>query len=234
MNADEIVTKALREIRVIGAADAAQGEDMTLGLETLNQILDDWNSEQRAVYASTILTFTLTPDLQPHTIGPTGATWTADQRPEAIEAANLVADDIRYPIRIRDAAWWMSLSAPEASAEIPSDLYYEKAWPNGIIRFAGVPSVASEVELLTRQLLASLALSDEFTLPPGYRSALVYTLAEQLIGPFKAELTPDLVMKAKASRARVFSANTVIPRIATRDDGMPGGGESYDFRTRSM
>lgn len=234
MEVGDICTDALRELGVVNAVDAAGGEDMALAVFRLNRILDSRNAERRGVYASTISTFTLTPSLQPHTIGPTGATWTfATARPEEIEAANLVFADTRSPITLRDKAWWMNLGSPETESDIPTDLYYEKAWPLGKLRFYPVPNAAYEVELLCRVVLAAVAQETTFTLPPGYQEDLTLTLAEDLAAPFRVPAPQTLPMRAAMARARVIRANATTPRICTADAGLPGdGGNDFDYRTR--
>lgn len=227
----DIVTDALREIGVLNAVDPPSGEDGALGLFRLNKILDNWNAERGAVYADTITPYTLTPALQPHTIGASGGTWTAAVRPVSIEGANLVNGDIRYHVRLRDAAWWMALSDPELTSAIPTDLYYEPAWPLGKVWLYPVPTTAYQFELQTRVLLAAVALSDTFTLPPGYQDALTLTLAEDLSGPLRVPLSPKTEQNAQKARGRVFGNNSRPLPLRTWDSGMPGSiGSAFDYR----
>jgi hypothetical protein len=87
------LTAALAEIRIARAGDVPSPDDLDLALTIFNELLDAWNADQRALYSTDMLTFPLTPNLQPHTIG-----LTADSpsfvvttgRPTAIRRANLV------------------------------------------------------------------------------------------------------------------------------------------------
>lgn len=227
----ELITDALHEIGVTSAVDAPNGEDATLGLLRLNKLFDNLNAQQRMVYASTFDTYTLTPSLNPHTIGASGGTWTVTSRPESIEAANLIIGDIRHPLSIRDAQWWSGISVPELQSDIPTELYYEKAWPLGKVWLYPEPSAAYEIELLTRVVLGSVALYDTFTLPPGYQDAITLTLAEDLVAPSRVPMPQNLPMKATKARGRVWTANAVIPRLRTADDGLGGGRSTWDYRT---
>jgi hypothetical protein len=224
--AADIGTDALREIGVLNSVDPPSGEDAALALNKLNRLLDNWNADRGLVYADTIVSNVLTPALNPHTIGPTGATWIVTQRPVSISAANIVSGGVRSTVNIRDAAWWVSQPDQTYSADRPSDLYYEPAWPNGKIYLLGVPGAAYTLELLIRVVLAQLALADTFTLPPGYKDAITLTLAEDLVGPMRVPIPPLLPGKAKEARARIFGANLQTPRLQTRDSGMPGGRRS--------
>jgi hypothetical protein len=226
----DIVVDALRELGVLNAVDPPTGEDAELGLFRLNKLLDNLNAEQRSIYASTVTSYTLTPSLQPHTIGD-GGTFDTAQRPESIEGANLVIDGIRHPIELRDAQWRMGLSTPALESAIPTDLYYEKAWPLGKVWLYPVPSSADSVELLTRVVLASLALADDFTLPPGYQDAITLTLAEDLSVPFRVQVPQSLTRLAQKARGRVWTANSSIPRLRTADFGLGGARSTWDYRT---
>lgn len=229
-----IVTDALRELRVLNASDPASGEDADFALSKAKRLLDNWNAERRAVYANVFSSFTLTPSLSPHLIGPTG-TWVVAQRPVSIEGASLVLTNIGQPITRREASWWRDQALKTLTSALPTDLYYEPAWPNGKLWFWPIPTTAYPVELEIRQLLASAALklTDDFSLPPGYQDAITLTLAEDLAGPFKAEVGQVTVTKAREARERIFDTNDETPRLVTHDAGMPGGSGSswFDYRT---
>lgn len=229
-DARTLITQALIELGVINAAEAPSSEDAELGLARLNLILDDWNAEYGALYAETIDSYELDPGTSPHTFGPTGATFTLTQRPVSVRSANLVIDGIRVPLALRDAAWWMGLTDPTTQGQ-PSDAYYEPAWPNGQLYLWPVPDAADTLELLTRTALAQVTLDTDMSLPPGYLSALTLTLAEQLAAPFQVQAAPMTLRNADKARARIFAHNSRIPRLMTRDAGMPGGGSAFDYRT---
>lgn len=236
MTVADVLTDALREIGVLNAVDPASGEDQTLALGKLNRLLDNWNAESRGVYAETIQTFTLVPGTNPHTIGTSTPNWTVTQRPQAITRANLIdANNLRTPIALHDREWWMALTDPTFQDANPRDGYYEPTWPNGSLYLWPTPSAAYSVELQLRVVLAQVVASDTFTLPPGYQDAITLTLAESLTTPFRVPLTPDLARSADRARARIFGNNGRIPRLQTRDAGMPGGsGGRFDWRTGAM
>jgi hypothetical protein len=231
MTAADLVTAALQELGVLNAVDPPSGEDGALGLARLNAILDSWNAERLGVYTQVLASFTLTPSLSPHTIGPSG-TWVTAQRPVSIESARLVVSGSYSPIAIRDAAWYRRLTVPGQTSAIPTDVYYEEDWPNGKLFFYPIPTAASVVSLESRVVLAALTASDTFTMPPGYQEALTLTLAEHLAAPMRMSLSGDTRRHAEKARARIFSTNAKIPTLCTRDFGMPsGGGSTFDYLT---
>ena len=223
LTAADICRAALLDLNVFEPSDSVSNDDLAFVLTKLNRILDNWNADRQATYADQFTQFTLTPSLSPHTIGPTG-TWVTSQRPVSIEGASLVFPTANSPevgITLRDAEWYNSLSVPSLAGSTPTDLYYEPAWPNGRLNFYPVPSAAYKVSLWTRVVLAQLALTDTFTLPPGYWDALTLTLSENIAATYEKTVPALLSRQANDARARVFNANLEIPRLVTADSGMP-------------
>jgi hypothetical protein len=218
-----LCTEVLRELQVLQANESASASDATATLGIINLILDAWNAERDKVYADQQLTFTLTQSLNPHTIGPTGATWTTSQRPVSIAAANLVIDTIRYGINIRDRQWYTDLTLPELSTQQPTDLFYDPSWGNGKLYMYPVPDAAYDVELWVRIVLAGLSLDDDVSMPPGYHKALKLTAAEDAASLFGVPVSPDLIRRASNARAVIAANNVTVPTLATRDAGMPSG-----------
>lgn len=232
MTYGDVVTDALRELGVINAVDPARSEDLALGLLRVNRILDNWTADGRAVYAQSIYTLTLVPSQQPHTLGPAGDL-VMTKRPDRLVMANLVVAGVRSPVSVRDAQWWMSLSTPTQTGSEPTDLYYEPAWPLGNVYLYPVPTVANTLEFLAQIDLAGTTVDENtaVSLPPGYLDALVLTLSESLAPSMRVPVQPETARKAMEARGRAFGNNTRIPKLATRDIGMPGGGGGFNYLT---
>lgn len=231
----DVITDAFREIRVARAGDVLAPEMLDEGQRTANGILDLWNAKRRAVYADVISDFTLTANLSPHTIGPTG-TFVLAQRPVRIDAVQLNlggSPNVFTPINVRDASWFRSRGVPSITTSTPTDVFYNPTWPNGTLYFYGIPTTAYGVRLWSAVLLA--AITDPtltFSLPPGYERALMLTTAEALApgnGQTVSQTTKDA---SRDARDTIFGNNDVIPDLVTLDAGMPGvRGRGYNFRT---
>ena len=226
-----ICSDALLEIGALEqgeAMPAATGEFMRRKLERL---LNEWNAKRCAVYATVFSSFNLTASLNPHTIGPTGATWTVTQRPVSVEAISLGLNSssptVYIPLNKRDAEWWQAQSVPGLTSDVPTDFFYNPTYPNGSIYFWPVPTAVYPVQLQIRTLLDdAIALVDTFTLPPGYQEAITLTLAEKSARSFGRGIRPDLVTDAANARALIFANNDETPSIATADCGMSGPTQS--------
>lgn len=227
----QIATLAMNDINVNDPIDPPQQADIDFVLSKANRILDNWNADRRAIFADQFLDFTITPDLNPHTIGITGGspTWTVTgNRPESIEGAVLIltgsAPNARSYMRKRDAQWWQNNTVPTVESQTPTDFFYNPTWPNGEFNMWPVPTQAYDVQLWVRGILSELTQAGSYNVPPGYMDALILTLAEDLCGAFEKPIPPMLPEKARRARDRVFSMNTRTPRLSTRDAGMPSRG----------
>jgi hypothetical protein len=125
-------------------------------------------------------------------------------------------------------------------------LFYNPAFPNGELYLWPIANTAFGLRLETWVLLSQFgAITDPIggpgstvmTLPPGYRNAIMLSLAESL-QPGAEKANPLLTVNAANARAAVFGNNTPSANISTRDSGMPGTQEgrnatTFSYRTRS-
>lgn len=238
------LTAALTEIRVARGGDVVNPDDMDLALTLFNELLDSLNADDRALYTVAFNTHTLTPSLQPHTIGMAANSPTFSVsvgRPQRILSANIVlADNIRSPVNILNEQEWNAILSGAAAGQavtitttIPVALWYRPNWPNGQIFLWPVPTTAYGLELQTETLLASVALADTFDLPFGYQEALRMTVSEKAAPHFGQAFSPSQQRMAREARDRIWGNNERIPD-AVADAGVPMGGPArggYDYRT---
>lgn len=248
----DLVTGALTKIRVARAGDVPSPDDMQLGLDSLNDLLDLWNVDGRAAYSVNFSDFTLVPNRSPHTIGPSGSKagptdpdFVVTQRPVEVQYASVnLGNNVFRPMRVRDDAWYQRQTVPALTQTFPTDLYYSADWtdPNslgtgyGAIYFWGVPTSAYTVRLWLRVLLAQVALGDTFSLPQGYYRALKWTLAESIAEDFGQSVSRTLETQAREARDAVFGNNLVVPRVRSRDFRMrahASGSRLSSFLSRS-
>ena len=231
----QVCQDAAQEIGVYAQSENLNAGDAASLLGLLRRLLNAWNADRRAVYATRFDEFTLIPNLSPTQIGP-GADFNMTQRPVSIDGANLILNtsvpNVNTPITIRDAAWWLKQTVPDLTSTFPTDLYYQPDWPNGKLYFWPVPGTAYDVQLMSRVLLSdAVVLGDTFTLPPGYQNAITLTLAEMALRPFGRPPDATLSRDASVARAAMFDNNITPVRIKTKDAGMTPGpaGNRADF-----
>lgn len=230
-----LLTNALLEINAFQQGETIPAEDSAFALSKLNRILDQWNARRAYVYNISFTSYTLTPNHQPHLIGPglSSPDFAAAVRPVEIIAANIVmtsvTPNVRVPLSIRDDAWWAANTVQGISTSLPTDLYYSDDWPSGALYLWPIPTTAYKLELFTRGILSSLTANASFSLPPGYEEAITLTLAEALSGPYDKPVTPSLASAAMRARAAIQSLNSDSPRTSFAGTGLPGGTRRGSF-----
>ncbi len=231
MTYSDLFRDSLLELGAIDPLDDVPAELQELARVRYNGIINQRNARQEWAYAVTYPTFTTTGGLSPHTIGPTG-TFTVGQRPVNVLGVNQQQNSgvslINIgPQRMRDRAWWLSMSVPNIQSGVPTDLYYEPTWPNGELFFWPVPSTAYVVQFELRVVLDEIAVADvttTFSLPPAYQRDLMLTLAEDLCGPLTLPLPGSLMLKTQRAQSDTQANNNPPVRIHTRDSGMMSTG----------
>ena len=226
-----ILSNAMLEINVNDPADAPAQTDSDFVLGKLNRLLDNWNAERHAIYADQFLTFTIDIAVaaahDPQTIGIAAntPTWTVTgNRPVSIEGITVILSgtpQARVNLRKRNAQWWQLNTVPTITSTLSTDFYYNPVYPNGEVWLWPEPTTAYDVQVWCRGVLGNLTQFATFDLPPGYEDAITLTLAEDCAGGFQKPVTPELRSKAMQARARIFGNNVEIPKLSTRDSGMP-------------
>jgi hypothetical protein len=153
---------------------------------------------------------------------------TVAQRPEKIEDANIILNNlspiVKCPLRIRDKDWWMANSIPSVPTSIPTDLYYEDAFPNGEIRLWPLQNVTYLLELeVWTNLSQFTSLTQRFWLPQGYEDAITYGLAVALAPSYGRPLDATLAALAINAKGKIQLRNSFSPKMSTRDSGIPRG-----------
>lgn len=153
---------------------------------------------------------------------------TTTQRPEKIHDANIILNNlspvVKCPLRIRDKDWWVSNSIPTVPSSIPTDLYYEDTFPNGQIFLWPMQNVTFGLELETWTNLAQFtSLTQQFWLPPSYEDAVTYGLAVAMAPSYGRPLDSTLAALAINAKGKIQLRNTLTPKMATRDSGIPRG-----------
>jgi hypothetical protein len=241
----------------IGAIDPNEWPTGAEALDVQGQaniLIDSWNAARAYVWANTFFVGMLTPNLQPHLIGPNGTVNFNQaagilQRPVKILKASILLNalaaapwigqtTVRLKVTVHQdkGSWWAAKAAPGVASVTPTDMYYEEDWPNGSMFLWVVPTVAYPLELLLQTVLLQYQLTDSVTLPPGGLMAFVYSLAEMIAPDFDLPWTQGLENLKRSALRRFTSLNIGSPEMGTRDAGLPGGtgkGSRSDYNYRS-
>lgn len=235
MTVAEIITDALNDIGVLAAGETPSSDLVDAGLRLINRINDRWAARRIIAFNVDFTAYTFVPNLSPHTIGPSGATFTVSQRPVTIESASVILTTsnppVDVPMNVRDDDWWANQSVKSLTSTFPTDVYYSPGWPNGSLFFWPIPTTAYGVRLETWTLISQYASSaDTFSMPPGYWDALTLALAVKWAPRFPGIGTsPDLLRQYEEAMRAIEGNNSQSPRMMTAEAGQGNRRQSSMF-----
>lgn len=224
----DIITNAHIEAGYIAPGDDLDGNNAQFTFSKLNDLLDEWNASDQYIFATQFNVYTLTPNLNPHLIGPAdanpSATFVTGARPEFLTSANLILNAagqaVDVPMEIWDDDAYAAVTVKGLATSVQTAVYYNASFPAGELFFYPIPTAALQVRLGFWVPLTGFSdIQQTFWFPPAYRRAVVLTLAEELDGPRSND--PKLAMKAAGARAAVRKNNAQPPHIDDAGSGMP-------------
>lgn len=209
MTAADLIEGAFRVLGVLAAEETPSASEQEDGLEVLNELLDSWANDRLALFATLRSSYTLTPSLNPHTIG-SGGTFNAT-RPVKIDRASIVyagSTNSEIPLEMLSDDEWQ-IRQGKASTGVPSGLWIESAYPLMKLWLNPIPQNADTLVLYTWQQLTSFAsASDTLSVPVGYARALRYNLAKDLAPEYGVQLSDVAAEIAAESLAKLKRTNT--------------------------
>lgn len=209
--AQTLIDDALLDIGAIEEGDSADATKSAHALRVLNRMLEQWSIERQMVYQIVQESFAVSATQASRTIGSGGNFNTV--RPNRLEdGCYFTISSIDYPLTLINYAQWDSIPLKTLSASPPTHLYYDNAYPLGILHFYPVPSAAGTLYINSWKTLAAVAsLSTTVAFPPAYELAIVSNLSKALCRSYGVTVTPDLQETATTSRRAIKSLNA--PRL---------------------
>lgn len=206
----------------LGAYDKNQGlqpEEAELGLDKLNTILDAWYLERLYAFTVDEVVVTLPPATRTRTIGPGMQIDIA--RPIRIEAGGFTrSSGVDYPLEVATFEQYSEITFKSIGSTWPEVVYFDGSFPTGTLYF--YPQTAGSLELhlpVMHRLTQFANLTTDYSLPPGYKKALIYTLAEELAPDLGMPAPPSVMRIAAMSRKSIKRANVSVPKLSTERTG---------------
>jgi hypothetical protein len=238
--ANGLITKAMRLIGSLGKGEQPDSDEATDGLASLNSMLDAWQIERLMVYQIVQNSHTWPTTTTSRTIGSGGNF--AVQRPVRIEAAYAMDSSNQwFPLVVlQNRNEYDSIVVKSTGSTLPEYLFYDPAYPLGVIYLYPVPSVQLTLKLNTWQTLQSFAsLTTDLALPPGYQRAIEFNLAMELAAEYGKgkEIDPQVPFIATQSKAAIKTINqpSMVAQVeaAVAALGKIAGGGRYNIFTDS-
>lgn len=214
----DLITDALLEIGVAESGQSVNAEDGAIGLRYLNRLLQRWTNAPAMFAVLPEVSVTLT-GAGSYTIGPSGGTVAV--RPIRIDGAVYVdAGGLESPVTVLSRAQWDAIAVKSVTSSVVSEVWYDATVTDGTVHVYPKGS-SGTLKLQGASLLTSFAgLSTAVTLPDGYESAIVPSLAIDLAPAFQVPVSQDLRIKATGAIRAIKRMNTEPLHLSV---GLVGG-----------
>lgn len=212
--AGDLINGALRLLGVIAEGETPSSETSQDALTAFNQMIDSWNTERLAVYATQEQVFTWAAATASRTIGPSG-NFVGNRPIDVLESTYFkdTASGVSYPIALISQDQYNDIAVKTTSG-YPYAMWVNMTNPNATMTVYPVPSVSLSFYIVsTVEISQPALLSTDIALPPGYLRALRYNLATELAPEFGMEPSLQVQRIAMASKRN-------LKRINNPDDVM--------------
>lgn len=212
--ANKIISQALGLLGVRSSVDPVSGADAAISLERLNTMLDAWRTQSLFAFAQQTIAGTLPAATATRTIGPAGQL-VADPRPIRIEdGSRFTRDGTDYPIRPISQAEYDRISSKADAGLGPEVVAFNPTMPAGLLSFYPLADAPVSLSLVVLQQVSQFAaLTTDYTLPPGYERALVFSLAEEVSPDFERDVPPIVARNARNARRLIQRVNHDVPQL---------------------
>lgn len=206
--AQTLIDRACRLVGAVASGESASTDETADFLIALNAMLESWNLDRLAIYALVDVTKVLTSSDAAYSIGSGGDINTT--RPVEIHAASVTVSGVDLPLMVISKDSWDAIGVRSVTG-VPDRLYYEPAYPLGVVNLYPVPDSTYTLTLAVRSPLTSFATAaTSVSLPPGYERALAYNLA--------IEIAPELGRQVPAEVARIAVQSLAAIKRLNRPD----------------
>lgn len=236
LSARDLIASSLRLIGALAQGETADANDEKDAFATLNQLIDEWETQHLTALATTRHVDDLVADQASYTIGPSGDF----DHPRPVDIASIallrtaLTPNQETPLTKFTYAMWQAIPDKDQTGTEPFAFYYEPTDPDGTIYLYPVPDNATnDLAIYVTTALTQFDDRDsQVTLPPAYAKALRFNLAVDLIPEFApkeggADLA-DIKRIAAESLGNLKRQNVRMVDLAL-PCGMGGDGGVYDI-----
>lgn len=215
----DLVRQALKKAGVLGQGRAPSAEDLSDGLEDLNDMIGQWATDRLMVWVLDTYNITSTGALT-YSVGP-GGDFNINPRPDRIESAfarqtTNAAQPIDYPLDIIPSLEEFNLLALKSLVSFPKYAYYQSSWPLGSIRSYPVMNASLyQLFISVKNVLQVFTASTVLAMPRQYSAAIKFCLAQRLRQAYGKGMKPDPALDKLAAQSLRYikNANIQVPEL---------------------
>jgi len=223
--AGETINGSLRLLGVLAEGETPSAETSQDALRAMNQMIDSWNTERLAVYATQDQVFTWPSGVINRTLGPTGNF--VGNRPILLDDATYFVETgtgVSYGVQIINQAQYDGIAVKSSTSTFPEVIYVNMTYPDIDMFIYPRPTMNLEWHFISVEELTQPATLDTvLSFPPGYLRAFRYNLACELAPEFGEEPSPQvqrIAMYSKRNLKRINNPDDIMSMpysiIATR------------------
>jgi hypothetical protein len=208
-SAGDIINGSLRLLGVLAEGETPSADTSNDALVAMNQMIDSWNTERLAVYATQDQVFTWPVGQLSATLGPSGSF--VGNRPVLVDDATYFKDPgtgVSYGIKLINRQQYDGIAVKTVTSTYPQVLLVNMTHPDIELFIYPVPLRALEWHFISvEELTQPATLATELHFPPGYLRAFRYNLACEMAPEFGVEPTPTVSRIAMASKRNLKRIN---------------------------
>ena len=213
--AGDIINGSLRLLGVLAEGEVPSAETSQDALNAMNQMIDSWNTERLAVFATQDQMFTWPSGILSRTLGPSGNF--IGSRPVLLEDSTYFRDPgtgVSYGIKFINQQQYNGIAVKTVTSTFPQVIFVNMTFPD--IEMYIYPRPTRDLEwhfISVEELTQPATLATQLHFPPGYLRAFRYNLA--------TEMSPEFGMEPSAQVMRIaMTSKRNLKRINNPDDIM--------------
>ena len=205
--AGDQINRALRLLGVLAEGESPSASESRDALVALNQMLDSWDTERLAVFATTTQTLTWPAGQASQTLGPTGDL--VGTRPVTLDPSTyFVVNGVSYPVQLLNDDQYNAIPSKTVTSTLPEFVYVNPTFPDATLTLYPVPSQDIEFHFVSVAPLSQpVSLTTELAFPPGYLRAFAYNLALEIAPEFGVQPSQDVRRIAVTSKRNLKRIN---------------------------
>jgi hypothetical protein len=206
--------------KILEAGETPTGEEATDALATLNDVLENWDTEPMSLWSTSNFVGATVAGQATYTIGPSGNFNTT--RPSQISGGYVTFSGVDFTFDVIGQLEYNGFSLKTFQQPIPEKLLYVNDFPLGLVTLWPVPSQVLPITLTFDRLITQIpTLATAINYPPGAVKALRYALAIELATEYGSPIDTSLAAIAADSKADYKRANK-SPVKANYDSALIG------------
>ncbi len=208
----QLIRDALALTNAVGADQTLTADETADGLRALNDLIEDWSTQNLAVYGLADQAFNTVANQATYTVG-VGGNWATNRPVRINDPAYATVQSVTFPynsITQRDYDLISYKSQPGGGTDLNQVYLYVNEYPLGLVTLWPVPDSIFPITFSVDLIIDSVpTAATVLEFPPGYMKGFKYALAVELAPIFGKRMVnyPDVQSIANKTLGNIKRAN---------------------------